>query len=322
MPASPAKTFEPLRLIEVHAGYRGKPVLKGLSLTIAPGEAYALLGPNGAGKSTAARVACGLLHPKSGEVAILGERPGRGGRGGRHVGLAPQEVALFGALTIRENLTTIARLARGSVSGSDDLSVEAAVLAAMTETDCVERADDRVSLLSGGWRRRANLAAAMVHRPALLVLDEPTEGVDAQTRATLVTAVRNAVARGAACLIISHDAAFVTLAADRVGVLVDGRLVTEGPLNQLLSRTFGTRRLLSVRFPTRPSDDLMKRLEAVGLKRDREQAGEDLEWRRIGDDILDVAETLADAVDEGSGEMTIRRPGLDELLAKLLEQQP
>ena len=321
MPASPAKAITPLKLADVHAGYRGKPVLKGLSLTIASGEAYALLGPNGAGKSTAARVACGIVRPERGSVAVLGECPGRGGRGGRHVGLAPQEVALFGALTIRENLTAVARLATASAHRPSRSSMETAVLAAMADTDCMERADDRVSLLSGGWRRRANLAAALVNRPALLVLDEPTEGVDARTRATLVAAVRNAVAGGAACLIISHDAAFVSLAADRVGVLADGRLIAEGPIDVLQSRTFGTHRLLTVRFPTRPSDSLARRLSAVGLERDHKEAGESLEWRRIGDDILDVAETLADAVDEGGGEMIIRRPGLDELLAKLLEQR-
>ena len=317
MPASPAEAAPALRLAQVHAGYRDRPVLKGLSLTIAAGEAYALLGPNGAGKSTAARVACGLLRPERGTVSVGGPPPALSADRGRHVGLAPQDCALFPALTIRENLETIARLGSARSRRGDRAWRTSAVADALQRTDCTARADERVSSLSGGWRRRANLAAALVSRPSLVVLDEPTEGVDARTRTTLVRAVRDTLDTGAGCLIISHDAAFVTQAADRVGILADGRLIAEGPLDALLAQTFGEHRLLTVRFANRPSEALTRKLTASSL----ESKGDALVWRRVGADVLDLADQLADAIDGGAGEMIIRRPGLDELLDRLLESR-
>jgi ABC-2 type transport system ATP-binding protein len=310
-PALPAERPPALTLARVCAGYGPRPVLRGLDLTIRAGEAYALLGPNGAGKSTAARVACGLMAPRAGRVDIGGQDPNRGG-GRRLAGLAPQEIALFPALTIRENLVIMGRLA-----GLDRSDRESGVSRALALTDCAARADQTVATLSGGWRRRANLAAALVNRPALLVMDEPTEGVDATTRATLAKAVRQALRDGAGCLIVSHDAPFVEMAADRIGVLSEGRLVAEGERRDLLAETFGPGRLLAARFVAPPSATLADRLRGAGLV----ATDSDLTWRVIGDDVLAIAERIAGDVDEGGGELSIRRPGLDDLVARLLERK-
>lgn len=286
-------------------------MLRGLDLTIAAGEAFALLGPNGSGKSTAARVACSLLKPGAGQVRVAGVEAGGAISGARNVGLAPQECALFPALTIRENLSIIARLSRMA----RDLR-PVAIARAMALVDCSERADQAVATLSGGWKRRANLAAALVSRPALLVIDEPTEGVDAPTRLVIARAVRQALSEGAGCLIISHDAAFVEMTADRIGVLGEGRLIASGERRALLAEAFGDDRVLSVRFSSPPTGEVVELIEARGLAR----AGGDLTWRLLAGNVLAVAEAISSGVDDGGGEMTIRRPGLDELVERLREQ--
>lgn len=300
-----------LRLSDIGAGYGDRPVLSGLDLTIAAGEAFALLGPNGSGKSTAARVAGGLLKPAVGEVCISGIEVDAGARGARKVGLAPQECALFPALTIRENLSIIARL-----SGMARELRPAAIDRAMALVDCSVRGDQTVATLSGGWKRRVNLAAALVSRPALLVIDEPTEGVDAPTRLVIARAVRQVLDQGAGCLIISHDAAFVEMTADRIGVLGEGRLIASGERRALLAEAFGDDRVLSVRFSAPPTGEVVDLIEARGLAR----TSGDLTWRLLASDVLAVAEAISNGVDDGGGEMTIRRPGLDELVERLRGQ--
>ncbi|MFN3668991.1 MAG: ABC transporter ATP-binding protein [Brevundimonas sp.] len=307
MPASFADAPPALRLSHVSAGYGSRAVLADLSITVAQGEAYALLGPNGAGKSTAARVACGLLNPSSGRVDVAGLALA-GARGRGRIGLAPQDCALFSALTIRENLNVMAEL--GGVARA---ARSEAVARALALASCTDRADERVSALSGGWRRRANLAAALVCRPTLLVLDEPTEGVDARTRTTLVLAVRAALAEGAGCLIISHDAAFVAATATRIGILAEGRLVAEGVAPELLGSTFGAAGRLSVRFEVAPPDGVREQLAAQGML----EEGDGVTWRRIGTDVEHIAEALSGLVQDCGGELILRRPDLDDLLAQL-----
>jgi len=310
MPASLAEAPPALRLDQIAAGYGGHNVLDGLSLSIVPSEAYALLGPNGAGKSTAAKVASGLLRPLSGSVSVAGQALDSPGARGR-IGLAPQDCALYGALTIRENLDTMARL-----GGIERAARGAAVARALALASCADRADERVSVLSGGWRRRANLAAALVCEPALLVLDEPTEGVDATTRTALSLAVKAALNTGAGCLIISHDAAFVAATASRVGILSQGRLVAEGGPSDLLAKAFGAERRLTLRFPVSPPEGLQAEMKTHGLVR----ASDTVAWLRMGDDVDAIAAALSGPVQDAGGELSIRRPDLDDLLAQLLRR--
>lgn len=303
MPARLADAAPALRLRDVRAGYGGRAVLDGLSLTVMAGEAYALLGPNGAGKSTAARVACGLMAHTSGRVE----------RGGDRIGLAPQDTALFGALTIRENLHTMAQL-----GGVPRRARAAAVDRALKLAGCIDRTDERVDALSGGWRRRANLAAALVCAPGLLVLDEPTEGVDAITRSALADGVRATVEAGAGCLVISHDAAFVAAVADRIGILDRGRLIAEGAVGELLDRAFGSARRLSARFPVAASAAMQQALAEAGLTAEADRTV----WTRIGGDVEAIAGALSRPVQDGGGELSVRRPNLDDLLAVMTSRVP
>lgn len=296
----PALTFE-----DVHAGYGAKAVLAGLTLTIHAGEVYAVFGPNGAGKSTAARVACGLLAPTSGQVRR--PAPGTGG-----ISMSPQQDALFSHLTIEENLRVIARASGGR---GERLSQD--VARALRLAACVDRAHERVSVLSGGWRRRANLAAALVGRPCLVVADEPTQGVDVQTRSILADALRAAAADGAGCLLISHDARFVETAADRVGFLRSGRLIKEGNPSALLKETFGSHRTLAVRFDQAPAGVLSEDLADAGFH----ASHDGLIWRRIGEQPFEIARRLADVVTSAGGDFVVSQPDLDDLSAALHEDR-
>lgn len=289
----------------VHAGYGIKPVLTGLDLAINAGEVYALFGPNGAGKSTAALVACGLLAPSQGEV-----RWPTTDKGG--ISISPQQEALFSNLTVEENLNAIAR-----AGGARGKRVSIDVARAMRLTACETRAHELIAVLSGGWRRRASLAAALVGRPSLVVADEPTQGVDVQTRSALVNALRTAATEGAACLLISHDARFVEMAADRVGFLLSGRLIKEGKPSVLLDETFGTRRALTATFTDQPAGALAKVLLEVGFL----SSADGSTWRRIGEQSFEVARLLADVVNNAGGELIVGRPDLDDLAAALHEER-
>jgi ABC-2 type transport system ATP-binding protein len=296
-----------LDLRHVEAGYDGKSVLQDLSLTVNAGEVYALLGANGAGKSTVARVACGLLPVRRGQVNS-GDRTKMRGR----IGLAPQDSALFPALSPRENVEMTARLC-----GVGRSERRAAVDRALALTGCGPRADQPVRTLSGGWRRRANLSAALVGQPRLLIADEPTEGVDAGTRGVLSAALRETAKAGAGCLLISHDAIFVADTADRIGVLSQGRLLAEGAPSQLLHQAFGAARLLSVRLARPASEAASQWFGQAGLT----PTDDGLEWSRICEDALAVAQMLDAVVDGEGGEVAVRRPGLDDLVERLSETQ-
>lgn len=302
-------TVEPKIVLSVrHASrrYGERVALRDVSLQVREGEVYALIGRNGAGKSTLAKAALGALTLDGGAVRVLDQDPARAGAVRRAIGVAPQEIALYGHLTVAENLAAFATLA--GMRGSRD----SAIRDALDETACGERANQRIDQLSGGWRRRANLAAAIVHGPRLLVLDEPSEGLDAETRAIYRRLVGRLRARGAAILLISHDTDDVTSLADRVGILDAGRLVAEGAPGALLRDAFGSRKELSVRLQA-PSGAAASLLRGMGLT----GSEGDLDWAGLIEDAagraLEIEQALR-GLDVVVRELTVRPPGLDALI--------
>jgi ABC-2 type transport system ATP-binding protein len=296
-----------LRILDAYRRYADAPALDGVSLDVAAGEIYALVGRNGAGKSTLAKAAIGALALQSGEVRVLGGDPARDRAVAGAIGVAPQEIALYGHLTVAENLNAFAALA-GVRRGRAE-----AVAAAMAATDCTPRASMRIDQLSGGWRRRANLAASIVHRPRLLVLDEPTEGLDSQTRMALRRLIIDLKMRGTAILLISHDADDVRALADRIGVLEAGRLVAEGPLEALMTQAFAGRQDFIVRLSL-PSVAAGALLQAHGLAATEDE----LIWSGLVSDAPAMASRVDRALRElgvTAVEMSVRQPGLDALIA-------
>ncbi len=202
-----------------------------VSFTIAAGETYGLLGPNGAGKTTTIRMVCGLLRRDSGEVRVDGISVSpRSSTGREHIGYVPQDVALYPDLTARENLDFIGRLYR--LRGRE---LAQRVDEVLELVDLADRRDDRVESFSGGMRRRLNIGAGLVHQPTVLVLDEPTVGVDPQSRHAILESVRVLGTRGIAVLYTTHYMEEAERVCNRVGILDRGRLIAEGTHRELVS---------------------------------------------------------------------------------------
>jgi ABC-2 type transport system ATP-binding protein len=196
--------------------------LDGMDLRVPTGSVFALLGPNGSGKTTFIRALVGLVKPDGGEVRVLGSRmPDRGVLG--KIGYMTQAAALYGDLSAEENVRFFAR-----VQGGGDIEW------ALRFVDLWDRRRSITATLSGGMRTRLSLACALVHRPALLLLDEPTVGVDPQLRAQMWDGLREMAAGGTTILVSSHvmDEAE---RADRLGLIRDGRLLAEGTVRELLA---------------------------------------------------------------------------------------
>ena len=305
MAAEPTETV--LCLAKATRRYGNETALDQVDLELTGGEVYALIGRNGAGKSPLAKAAIGALALDAGSVRVLGADPGRDRNVRREIGIAPQEVALYPHLTVAENLDTFAALA--GVPRAERVS---AVARAMDETACAERAGERLDRLSSGWRRRANLAAAIVHRPRLLVLDEPTEGLDTETLLILRRLIDRLRADRTAILFISHNAEDVAVLADRLGVMEAGRLMVEGRPAELMARAFGGRTELVVRLSvTAPA------AESILAERGLAPSDHGLCWSGIVVDALAQAheiETALRSVDVGLRELAVRPPGLDALI--------
>jgi ABC-2 type transport system ATP-binding protein len=296
-----------LRLAKAVRRYGNQAALDQVDLELEAGEVYALVGRNGAGKSTLAKAAIGALALDAGTVEVLGADPSRDRDARREIGVAPQEIALYPHLTIAENLDAFAALA-----GMTRAERVAAVARAMNETACTERAGARVAHLSGGWRRRANLAAAIVHRPRLLVLDEPAEGLDTETRLILRRLIASLRAERIAILLISHIGEDVALLADRLGIIEAGKLVVEGRPTELMTRAFGGRTELVVRLST-TSSSVEPILAAHGLA----PSDGGLCWSGTVVNALAQArdiETELRSVSVELRELTVHPPGLDALI--------
>ncbi|MEP9350363.1 ABC transporter ATP-binding protein [Xanthobacter sp. KR7-225] len=298
----------PLLMEGLSAGFGARMVLSGVSLRLDPGAVTVLLGPNGAGKTTLLRAACGRLAARAGSVRICGIAA-EDAAARRLIGLAPQEIALYRPLTIRENLEIFARLA-----GVPWRALSARVAEVMDRAGVAERAGERVERLSGGWQRRANVAAALVGAPRLLVLDEPTVGIDAKARDDLAAIVLRLAADGLAILLVTHDFAFAERVADKVAVLKAGRIVLEGALADLVAARFKGRRMAEVTFDAVPDAARTTALASLGLARGEEPA---LFAGLIADDPHAVAALIAalEAMGAAPRTLSLKAAGLDALYA-------
>jgi len=211
--------------------YGERTAVDGISFEIARGETYGLLGPNGAGKTTTISMICGLLRRDGGEVVVAGRPVDVGATEAKaSIGYVPQDLAIYPDLTARENLVFFGRLQR---MGGRDLATRVDEILALT--DLTDRAKDRVDSFSGGMKRRLNIGIGLLHKPALLVLDEPTVGVDPQSRNAILSSVADLGREGMAVLYTTHYMEEAERLCDRIGIIDEGRIKAEGTRRELVA---------------------------------------------------------------------------------------
>jgi ABC-2 type transport system ATP-binding protein len=198
----------------------------GVSLNLGPGRLLSLLGPNGAGKTTTVSMLAGLVAPDRGEVLVDGHRlAGDADPAKRRIGLVPQEIALYEELSARDNLRFF-----GGLYGFRGAGLERAIAAVLELVGLVDRARDRVATYSGGMKRRLNLAAGLLHDPDILLLDEPTVGVDPQSRHAIFENLEALKRRGKAILYTTHYMEEAERLSDRIVVMDHGRVIADDTL--------------------------------------------------------------------------------------------
>ncbi len=220
LPSSPMLRCEGLR-----KSYGDRLAVDGVSFLIAECECYGLLGPNGAGKTTTISMLCGLAECDEGEITVDGFVGGTL-EAKAAIGYVPQDLALYPDLSAVENLTFF-----GQLYGLKGKELQARIGETLELVGLADRGKDRIGTYSGGMKRRANMAAGLLHRPKLLVLDEPTVGVDPQSRNAILETVGRL---GIAVLYTTHYMEEAAKLCDRIGIIDDGHLIAEGTADSLI----------------------------------------------------------------------------------------
>jgi len=233
-----------LRLVQLRKSFGKLVAVDSLTLQIERGEVFGLLGPNGAGKSTTIGMAVGLIHPDSGTVNLDGLGAPTKPAVRRHLGVAPQSLALYDDLTGRENLQFFASLY--SLSPRDKRERVEKVLGMVGLS---ARKGDRVKTYSGGMKRRLNLAVALIHDPPILLLDEPTANVDPHSRNNILDLVRELAGAGRTIIYTTHYMEEAARLCSRVGVIDQGRLLAMGTVSELVAK-YGGHTLVTIQRPS------------------------------------------------------------------------
>jgi ABC-2 type transport system ATP-binding protein len=231
---------------ELRKSYGDLTAVDGLSFTARPGEIFGLLGPNGAGKTTTIHCISGLLAPTAGHIRVMGHDVVLDGQAARRaLGVVPQEIALYEELSALENLAYW-----GGAQGMRNPLLRERIQKVLELTGLQDRAREPVKRFSGGMKRRLNLACGIVHMPKVLLLDEPTAGVDPQSRVRLLDLVRGEARAGACVLYTTHYLEEAETLCDRLAIVDHGRIIAAGTLAELRAMQGGRNLLrLSGMFP-------------------------------------------------------------------------
>jgi len=216
--------------------------LDGATFALKQGELLALLGPNGAGKTTLIRAISGRVRLDAGEIRLFG-RPFTGRRTPPELGIVPQELAIYPMLTARENLAAFGRL---QGIARKDIGDRVKWALAMTALD--DRADEPVKGFSGGMKRRLNIACGVIHEPKIVLLDEPTVGVDPQSRERIYDMLAGLMRAGVSLLLTTHHLEEAEARCTRTVIIDHGRIIAAGSLSELVEQTVGRHRLVTLRL--------------------------------------------------------------------------
>ena len=231
-----------LQVIDARKRFGATTALDGASFELRQGELLALLGPNGAGKTTLIRAVAGRVRLDGGHVRLF-DRDIAAGQTPPELGIVPQEIALYDLLTARENLEIFGRL-----QGLAGAPLKESVDWALERTALADRQKDRVKAFSGGMKRRLNIACGIVHKPRVVLLDEPTVGVDPQSRDRIYETLAELAASGVSMVLTTHHLEEAEARCARTVIIDHGRVIAVGTLPELVDRTVGKDRLVTLRL--------------------------------------------------------------------------
>jgi len=310
--SSSSGTSPILRCRDLEKSYGDRRAVAGVGFEIAAGETYGLLGPNGAGKTTTISMICGLLARDAGEVVVDGKPLTTSSTDAKTaIGYVPQDLAIYPDLTAKENLRFFGRLygmSRGEIKRRSDEVLEVTGLA--------DRADEHTSGFSGGMKRRLNIGIALLHKPRLLVLDEPTVGVDPQSRNAILGNVEALSEAGMAVLYTTHYMEEAERLCDRVAIIDEGEIKAEGTRRELVA-ILGERDRVSLDASgdVAAAARALSGMDAVEEAIHRE-AGIDLILSNASRHLPQILETAADAGAEVTG-VDVVEPDLEAVFLKL-----
>ncbi len=290
-------------------------VLQDVSLHITSGETLVLLGPNGAGKTTLLRSACGRLAPDRGTVLVCGANPRTDPLARSRIGLVPQSIALYLNLSVIENLEIFGRLM--GVSGSQ---TKERIDLALTWSGLTDRQHSLVGTLSGGMQRGLNIVTSLLHQPDLLLLDEPTVGLDISARERIHEMLSSLRHEGMSILITTHDLAEATLLADRVVFLIKGKIRLEGAPADLIRQEFGDGREVRALFGRAPENPQAEALRQLGMSSSKSG----LTWIApvpAGEQDMNLWHGGLSRLGLSANEIILREPGLESVFLKLTGEE-
>ena len=252
----------PLEIRGLSKSFGDRRALDGVDLSLAPGEILGLLGPNGAGKTTLVRSVAGRVNPERGSVRVLGF-DASDGRARSVRGWVPQEIALYALLSPRENLWTF-----GRYQGLAGAPLESGIRSSLDWIGLADRADEKTDKLSGGMKRRLNIAAGTIHGPRVLLLDEPTVGVDPQSRERIYAMIGELKSRGVSLVYTTHYMEEAERLCDRVAIIDYGKIIASGTKEELVRQTVGARQAVLVETDGPIPPPLAAKLSARGASVD------------------------------------------------------
>ncbi|MBN1360089.1 MAG: ABC transporter ATP-binding protein [Sedimentisphaerales bacterium] len=300
-----------IRVEDLQKSYGSLRAVDGISLEVPEGELFGFLGPNGAGKTTTLSMISGLLKPDRGRVSIADIDVWTSPKEAKRIlGLVPQDLALYEELSARENLTfwgSLFDLPRPQLKANIDLWLDRVGLK--------DRAKEPVSKFSGGMKRRLNLAIGLVHNPKVVLLDEPTVGIDPQARKNILDIIREIAREGTTILFTTHHLEEAEALCDRIAIMDHGRILETGSVEEL-ARVAGDGSIVTVNGPFTAAQF---RTALEGEKVNVLSAAEHVGTATLNPDEINVV-TLLQKLSEGGIEITdvsIQKPSLESVFLKL-----
>ncbi len=303
---STASLLLPLRVEGLVKRFGELTAVNSITLELKSGECLGLLGPNGAGKSTLIRSIVGRVIPDAGTVTVFGERADSAGAR-MALGWVPQDLALYPKLTCRENLESF-----GQYHGLRRADLKTAVEWCLDWAALTDRAQEPVKNLSGGMKRRLNIAAGLIHRPKVMLMDEPTVGVDPQARNRIFEMIEKLRGEGISMIYTTHYMEEAERLCDRIAIIDHGRIIALGTKDELVRDAFASRSEVLARFAT--ADD-----SVAAWVKERGGVLENGMARFTIDHATEIAGLLEAAAKAGHelADISLRKPNLESVFLHL-----